>query len=76
MKPTLALCERRFAAIAKLLECYPRPSGDAHGRLILDALEIAKASALEIKSSTDESSRDETTAAGVLNQNATRLNQT
>ena len=45
----LETASRRFAAIARLLQVYPRPSADANARLIIDAYEIAKASSIEIQ---------------------------
>jgi hypothetical protein len=35
----------QLAAVAGLLWSYPRPSNDPNGRILLDAMEIAKASA-------------------------------
>ena len=40
-----------FAAVAGLLQSYPRPSGDLNGRTLLDALEHSKAASREIDAS-------------------------
>jgi hypothetical protein len=45
----LELAAQRLEAIAGLLAIYPRPSQDPNGRLLLDAMEMAKASARECR---------------------------
>ncbi len=41
-------------AIAGLLQCYPRPSNDPNGRLLLDATELAKAAYQAAKAAVPE----------------------
>lgn len=49
-REALKLAADRLAAIAGLLQVYPRTiNNDPNGRLLLDALELAKASALDAR---------------------------
>ena len=51
----LEMAAKRFEALAGLLATYPRPSQDANGRILLDAMEIAKASARAARAAKGES---------------------